>query len=207
MEAIMSESRAIEELVRECQRGNRDAFDKLASRYRSELWAFVTARLGPAVKGRLEPEDIVQDTFLKAFQGIDRFQCRGPESFRRWLCGIAEHLIRNVSRKRSVALHKVSLDIAGSGTSASRAMQRSERFDRLQEALQSLSPDHRKVIELARLRGLKTQEIAERMQRSPVAVRLLLLRALEQLKNRFGDTASLHLPHRALPIEGVDDDV
>ena len=203
----MSESQAIEELVRECQKGNRGAFDKLASRYRCKLSAFVTSRLGPAVKGSLEPEDIVQDTFLKAFQGIDRFQWRGPESLRRWLCGIAEHLIRNASRKRSVSMHKVTLDIAGSDTSASRAMQRNERYDRLQEALQSLSPDHRKVMELARIRGLKTQEIADRMQRSPVAVRLLLLRALEQLKNRFGDTASLHLPHRPLPIEGMDYDV
>ena len=86
-------------------------------------------------------------------------------------------------------------------------MQRNERFDRLQEALQSLSPEHREVIELARIKGLKAREISERMGRSPVAVRLLLFRALEQLRNRFGDTASLNLPDRAMPTGGDDNDV
>ncbi len=207
MEALMSEIQSVEELVRESQGGNRGAFDQLASTHREELTAFVISRLGPALKGRLEPEDIIQDTFLKAYDGIARFQWRGAGSFGNWLRGIAEHLIRNASRTRAVSLHEVSLEIASGDPSPSRALRRNERFDRLQEALQSLSPDHRQVIELARIQGWKTKEIAERMGRSPGAVRLLLFRALEQLKNRFGDTGSLGLPDRALPLENRDDDV
>ncbi len=206
MEAVMPTNQPIEELVRESQKGNRSAFDKLVSTYQSGLEAFVISRLGSAVRGHLDPKDVTQDTFLKAYEGLDRFQWRGAESFGRWLRAIAEHLIRNASRQRSVSLHKVSLDIPGSDASPPRAMRRNERFDRLQEALQALSPEHRKVIELARIRGLKAQEIAEGMGRSPGAVRLLLFRALEQLKKRFGDTASLNLPDRAVPTGGDDND-
>ena len=206
MEAVMSTNQPIGELVTESQKGSRSAFDKLISTYQSELEAFVISRLGPAVRGHLDPQDVTQDTFLKAYEGLDRFQWRGADSFGRWLRAIAEHLIRNVSRQRSVSLHKVSLDVPGRDTSPSRAMRRNERFDRLEEALQALSPEHRKVIEFARIRGLKAQEIAERMERSPGAVRLLLFRALEELKNRFGDTASLSLPDRAVPTGGDDND-
>ena len=71
--------------------------------------------------------------------------------------------------------------------------------------MDGLSPDHRKVIELARLEGLKIQDIARRMQRSPGAVKQLLSRALDQLKSRFGDTESLNLPGRALKARGGED--
>ena len=77
-------------------------------------------------------------------------------------------------------------------------MRRSERFDRLEEALKTLSPDHRQVITMARVDGLKIKEIAERMNRSPNAVMQLLWRALEKLKASFGETESLHLPDRNL---------
>ena len=64
-------------------------------------------------------------------------------------------------------------ETAASTVSPSRALRRHERLDRLQEALDSLSPDHRQVIVLARLKGLRIKEIAERMDRSPNAVALL----------------------------------
>ena len=50
-------------------------------------------------------------------------------------------------------------------------MRRDERWERLRSSLEALSPDHREVIELARLEGLKINDIAERMGRSPGAVK------------------------------------
>ena len=113
----MPANQPIEELVRDAQKGNRGAFDKLASTYQSELEAFVNSRMGSAVRARFGAKDVTQDTFLKAYEGLDRFEWRGAESFVRWLRAIAEHLIRNASRQRSVSLQRVSLDIAGSDTS------------------------------------------------------------------------------------------
>ena len=52
------------------------------------------------------------------------------------------------------------------------------------------------------IEGLKIKEIAERMNRSPAAVKQLLSRALVKLKASFGETESLHLPDRELRGEG-----
>ena len=57
-----------------------------------------------------------------------------------------------------------------------------------------MSPDHRRVIRLARIKKMPIQEIAREMDRTPGAISQLLLRALDQLKQRFGDTQSLRLP-------------
>ena len=84
--------------------------------------------------------------------------------------------------------------------SPSRSLRRRERLDRLQAALDALSPDHRQVIVLARLKGLRMTEIAERMERSPNAVALLLARALAKLRESFGDTESLPLGAPADPL-------
>lgn len=188
------------DLLRKARRGSRDAFDRLAQKHRPELLSFVSSRLRAAVRARLEAEDVVQDTLLTAFRVLDRFEWRGPDSFGRWLRAIAEHSIRNASRKRFHPDEPLGLEPAGGDTSPSRALRRHERFDRLQRALLSLSPDHREVIQLARIEGLKIAEIARRMDRSPGAVKQLLSRALDQLKDRFGETESLRLPGRRLDL-------
>ena len=54
---------------------------------------------------------------------------------------------------------------------------------------------------MARVEGLKVKEIAVRMNRSEDAVHKLLARALLRLKESFGDTESLNLPNRFLPVE------
>ena len=71
---------------------------------------------------------------------------------------------------------------------------RDERLERLERSLQVLKPDEREAVRLSRLEGLRTKEIAERLEKSESAVKSLLFRALRKLKESFGDTESLHLP-------------
>jgi RNA polymerase sigma-70 factor (ECF subfamily) len=191
----------VQELLQRARGRDPDAFEKLAEPHRGALGAFVRSRRGRAVKLGLETEDIVQETFLQAYRSLDRFHWRGPDSLRRWLCGIAEHLIRNVSRNRGLKVRQLFVDPPNDDPSPSRRMRQGERFERLREALRSLGPERRQVVELARIRGLKIQEIADRMGRSPGAVRQLLWRALAEIKTRFGDTVSLSLPARSLEGE------
>ena len=90
METVMSREPNTEELLKRARAGDREAFDQLAGLYRDDLLAFSKARLGPSVRSQFEPEDVAQDALLKAFQALDRFEWRHPDSFRRWLCGIAD---------------------------------------------------------------------------------------------------------------------
>jgi RNA polymerase sigma factor (sigma-70 family) len=81
---------------------------------------------------------------------------------------------------------------------ASQILRRGDRFDRLRDALDKVSPDYRQALILSRIEGLTMKEIAGRMGRSPNSVKHLIARALRELKERFGDTDSFHLENRHL---------
>ena len=199
MNAKMTKGHSIRDLVERAQNGDRSACERLFGLYRQRLEGLVGSRLGAELRKCVEVEDVLQETLLQAFQSIRRFEWRGEESFFRWLGGIVEHQILNeVRTRRRDGKVGFELDVLRDDTSPSKGVRRDERFSRLQESLESLSPERREVILLARIEGLQIKEIARRWNRSPDAVAHLLFRALRKLKESFGDTESLHLPPRAL---------
>lgn len=200
----MSKEQATRSLVDRAQRGDRQAFDELVLDHRDRLLAFISTRLGAGLRQRLEPEDVLQDVLLRAYESIERFEWRGSAALFSWLAGIAEFRIRDLSRahQRRPQL-PLEIDPAGDEISPSRHFRREERFDRLEQALERLTDDHKRVIRLARIEKLPVSEIARRMDRSPSAIRHLLLRATEKLRDSFGEeTESLHLPAREFKDEG-----
>lgn len=203
----MNENESIENLVQKAQNGDRDAFDGLGESYRVRVEHFVKTRLGVLLRQQVEVDDIVQETFLQAFKSIGRFRWRGEDSFVRWLNGIAEHVILKLADglKRHQKLY-LDNEAGSSHGSPGKAAQREERFDRLRKALDGLSPDQREAILLSRIDGLRIKEIADRMNRTPNAVLLLISRGLSKLKDIFGETESFHLPPRSLREEGSGND-
>jgi RNA polymerase sigma-70 factor (ECF subfamily) len=194
-------------LVREAQAGDRAAFDELAARFRERVERFVRSQLGVRVHQTFEVEDILQETWLRAFQSLGAFEWRDEESFVHWLCVIAENNIRHAARQvRHGPTAPLTDDPRGEEASGGTSLRRDERFDRLQAALDELDADSRKVIVLARIEGLPIKEVAKRMGRSPNATSILLYRAAIKLKERFGDTESLSLPLRRLVDRGSTDE-
>ena len=186
-------------LIARAQEGDRAAFDRLVEVYRDRLAARIETRVGASLRQAVEVEDILQETLLRAFRSLGRFEWRGEESFHRWLCGIAEHaILKAAHRHRRGPGEPLRADLAGKGTSPSTLLRRNERFDRLQDSMDSLSDDHREVIRLARIERLPMEEIARRLGRSPEATKQLLRRALVKLREKFGETESIHLPDRRL---------
>ena len=195
----MKADEEVRALIQGAQEGDRRSFDDLVELYQPRIQALVLSRLGKALRQGIEAEDIIQETLLRAFHALGQFHWEGEESFLRWLGGIAEHQILDEARRRAgKRTAPLGAEIRDPGISQSRALRRTERFDRLQEALRTLSPEHRQVIVLARIEGLPLKEIAARMDRSPDAVSSLLRRAVKSLKASFGNTDSFHLPPRHL---------
>ncbi len=194
-------------LVERAGQGNREAFDTLVARSRKELESHVASRLGGRLRGKLERDDLMQETVARALESIGRFEWQGEGSFRRWLFGIAENVTREAARKlrRGPDLEAFP-DLPGTDSSPSKHVRRSERFERLQEAIRRLSPDHRRVILLVRIEGLTIREVAERMERSVSSVKNLLLRAMRAMRETLPDTESLTLPPRRLESEEDDDE-
>lgn len=200
----MADDKRIMDLIARARDGSRAAFDELAAQVAVPLLRSIRLGIGQRLRVKLDAEDVLQETLLRAFQSIRHFRWQGKESFLRWLEGIAAnfllHSARTYGRKKELQIQR---DPPASDVSPSRQDRRNERFDRLKRSIDGLSPDYRTVIRLARLEGLKIQEIAERMGRSPSAVKNLLLRAMKQLRDSFGDTESLGLPDRNLTEDGA----
>jgi RNA polymerase sigma-70 factor (ECF subfamily) len=150
-------------LIAECLSGRRDAFGELVSRYQARLYN-AAMRL---VDNPEDAADVVQDSFLNAFQALHTF--KGDAEFFTWLYRIAFNTAISLKRKRRAA---VSLD--GSGPEAGlepddpseyikpgAALERNEEERQLQEAMNRLSHEHREVIVLKEIEGLKYEDIAE----------------------------------------------
>ena len=191
----MTGQRRMQALVERAQGGNREAFDDLFEAYRTRLEKRIHARLGTHLRQAVDVHDILQETFLQAFRSIKSFEWRKGDAFFLWISRIAEHVISAAAgRQKRRDVIQLDFEVSADQTSPSKHMQRDERFDRLQESLKALSPDHREVILLARVEKLSIKEISQRMDRSTDAVKQLLVRALKKLKTSFGNTESFHLP-------------
>jgi RNA polymerase sigma-70 factor (ECF subfamily) len=189
----------LSQLVAQAQRGDRGAFEALVTRLGPRLDRVIAAAVGPALRARIDVDDVRQETLLRALRSLDTFQDQGPESFLRWLASIAHHVVHELAREVGRAEAPIGrVDPAGNEPSPSKILRRQERFDRLEASLASLSPEHREVILLARVERLPLKEVARRMNRSTEAATQLLWRALKKLKENFGSTGSLHLPPRSL---------
>lgn len=209
-----AEERAGASLFTKARAGDREAFGQLFEMYHRQLEALAYLSLGPRLRTRIGYEDVIQETFIKAFELHGEIEWQGSRSFFRWLARIAEHVIQNEARRHKEVAHEIPLGTGLSGdgggpadmtgavfqpeVSPLRMLRRDERFERLETALNELPADRRVALVCAHIHGLSTKEIARRMGRSPGAVGVLLHRAKEDLKRRFGDTDSLHLPARAL---------
>ena len=184
-------------LVRRAKSGDRDALCRLFEDCRPRLKAIVSEILGERLKRGDGVDDVLQETFARACEAIANFEWRDEDSFLRWLSVVARNVILEAARRDRTTRGPLSERDRSSGDlSQSRQLRRQERFDRLQEAINSLSPIHREVILLARIEKLPLKKVASRLGRSHDAVRQLLRRALGELKASFGDTESLGLPPR-----------
>jgi RNA polymerase sigma-70 factor (ECF subfamily) len=183
------------ELIARAQAGDREAVERLIAEHRAPLEASVRARLGAHLRTEVEVDDVLQETYVQALSSVESFQWAGEGSFLRWLRGVAEHVILNLARRqRNDPILYLEQDRPHGGPSPSRHLRRRERLDRLQDAVEGLPPDYREAVLLVRIEGLRIQDAAARMGRTPKAVKHLLARALARLKDTLGDTESLSLP-------------
>jgi RNA polymerase sigma-70 factor (ECF subfamily) len=197
MTATMTSDRT-SDLVQRARTGDRAAFGELFRAHRARLLERIRARLGRKLRASVEAEDVLQETFLRAFESVAHFTPRGPDSFFHWLGAIAEHLILSASQKKRPAPLELEREPAAGAVSPSRALRREERLERLESALASLPAEQKEIVLLARLEGLSTAEIAKRLGKSPESVRQILSRGLKRLRGTLSATESLHLPAAGL---------
>lgn len=195
----------VKQLLAGARAGDADCLGWLLETYRNYLHLLASAQLNERLRRRINPSDLVQETFLRASRHFGEFCGSTEQEWLGWLRTILRRSVLKmvhrqvVARKRSVArevsfqdlatrsgpggLGQASL-VASPGSSPSAQALRQELSGLLAERLSRLPGPYREVLVLRHLEGLSFSEVADRMGRPPGAVRVLWLRALERLRQQ-----------------------
>ena len=157
-------------LIRDFLSGNRSAFDRLLLRHKDRVFSLCYRFLGDYQ----EAEDSAQDAFVKVYTSLKRF--RFESSFSTWLYRIVFNTCMNKlnSLKYRFAKGSVSLkdlenrregaqerEIRDDGPTPAMELERKERMELIQEAINSLPPRQKVAVILRDIQGLSYEEIAD----------------------------------------------
>ena len=179
------------ELVERSRRGDREAFRALVERYQRKVAALALGML----RNREDALDIVQDTFTKAYQSLDKF--KGDSSFYTWIYRIGVNLCIDHQRRESRYV-QMGNDQNDAGEEvippSPEDLERDQPFElarsteigtHLVEAINELTPEHRAVILLREVDGLSYEEISQVLDCPKGTVMSRLHYARRQLQARL----------------------
>jgi RNA polymerase sigma-70 factor, ECF subfamily len=193
-------------LVAQSREGDAEAYGQLLRRYQNKIF-----RLAQHItQNREDAEDVLQETFLKAYEHLDQFQ--GNSKFYTWIVRIAVNQalmkLRRRKNDKSVSMDEtidtgedtVVREIAAWDEDPEERLSREELGDILDKAIESLEPPYRSVFVLRDIEELSTEDTAEALGLSIPAVKSRLLRARLQLREKLtrqfkrkGDNAFAYL--------------
>jgi RNA polymerase sigma-70 factor (ECF subfamily) len=182
--------------------GDERALAALFSKERDRLWRMVQARLDRRLRGRVDPDDILQEAYLDATRRLAHFASEGSMSFFLWLRLIVGQTMVDVHRRhlearmrdagRDVSIARGGAPGASSAslagylvahlTSPSQAAMRAEMEAQLGQAIDSLDPIDREVLVLRHFEELTNGEVAEVLGLQAKAASIRYVRAVARLK-------------------------
>jgi RNA polymerase sigma-70 factor (ECF subfamily) len=196
-----------ESIIAKLRAGDSAALAQFIELRRPQLMSYIERQLGSALRRKVEPDDIFQDTSAEAVRSLVGAAVNERDPFG-WLCQIAERKIIDLHRKffdaqkrdagREVPLAAPSGGsdsqngglinmLVASMTTPTQAFSRNAREASLMEALQALPEDQRDALRLRYIENLPSKQIAERLGKSDAAIRVMLTRSLKKLQDLLGE--------------------
>jgi RNA polymerase sigma-70 factor (ECF subfamily) len=194
----------IDSLFMSARAGSSTCLGRLLALYTNYLKLLVVAQLDNRLRVRVSPSDIVQEAFYEAHRDFGQFRGHSTAEFVAWLRRIlVNNILRAVEQhvlaekrdvRREVSLEEMGRRVeqstmrletllAEDADSPSGCAVRHEHEILLADALAELPGDYRDIIVLRHIEGLPFDDVAQRMNRSAGAVRMLWLRALKVLRD------------------------
>lgn len=169
--------------VRRARNGDANAFASLVKSVQRQVYGLCLRLL----RTEAEASEVAQETFLRAYQHLDRFDETRP--FDLWVLTIARNQCLDLLRRRQKMKTDDVEDHAHSLSSAEPSLEegaisRQERLS-LEEAMASLSVEDREVLALYYVQKRSTKEIAEVMSVAPGTIMARLFRAREKLRTKM----------------------
>ena len=173
-----SELAAERDLVLAAQR-DRAAFAPLYERYVDQIFAYAYS----LTRSRELAEDVTAATFAKAMEELPRFEWRGVP-YSAWLYRVAANLVARDRRRPGWI--ELSPHLRDDEESPEDVAARRDRDEEIRACVADLPADQRQAVMLRFGGDLRNKEIAEIMERSEGAVKLLTFRAMTTLRKRLG---------------------
>ena len=177
------------QLIIECQAGNVSSFETLVAPYMSRIINAAYAIL----QNREDAYDAAQESFLKAFKYIGKFN--GRSSFYTWLFSICRNvcmdMLKAKKRRATVSLiyeNEVGEEVGGieqiadTAPSTEQIINTNETRKQIADAINQLSSDHRAVIILRELENMSYDDIAAVLKCPVGTVRSQINRARKKLQ-------------------------
>lgn len=166
-----------EELARQAQQGCEPSFAELAERYGARLFHFLHHKTGNVQ----DAEDLVQDTFVKAYQNIHRYRCSWK--FSTWLFTIARRLAS--SHYRSLRRSQTVAEVESGSLEPGEMVTQEEARQSLWAMARGLSRNQYQALWLKYAEDMSIKEIAQVLRKSQVNVKVILYRARVNLAERL----------------------
>jgi RNA polymerase sigma-70 factor (ECF subfamily) len=201
----------MEDLERRLRGGDPQALAELFSHERERLWRVIHFRLAEPLRGRLEPDDVLQEAFLAAGQRLKHYANSPATSPFIWLRMIVNQTLIDLHRQhlgaqrrdagREVAIDSlpygqatsasVAIQLIGQFTSPSRAAARGDMLSLVQTAIEQMDPIDREVLALRHFEELTNSEVAEALGIEQKAASIRYVRALRRLKEILAQVPEL----------------
>ena len=180
--ALPTDERTDLDLIARWKAGEQRAATLLVERH-----AVAVARFVASIGARDDVEEVVQDTFVRAFASLDGF--RGESSLRTWLFTIARRLLldRRRAAKRRGEQVEVQEGDAATEYDPLDGVVADETQHRLRSALEKLSPTQREVFVLRVSEGMSYAEIADTVGTTEGAARVHYHNAMRTIKELLDD--------------------
>jgi RNA polymerase sigma-70 factor (ECF subfamily) len=164
------------QLVARVRAGDRAAFDAIVKQYMRQAFQLAYR----VVNHREDAEDLVQESFLAAYQYLDSYDATRP--FGPWLMRIVMNRGANLRRSRARRVTEPEVDAVSTAPSALDESERAEARVMLERALGTLSERQRMIVTLFDVDGMTSTEIGDMLDLSPGTVRWHLHEARRTLR-------------------------
>jgi len=177
------------EVINRAKEGDSESFGKLYDCYITQIYRFVYLK----VQSKQDAEDLTHQVFLKAWQNIHTFNSQGFP-FSSWLYRIATNSVIDFYRvhRKHANIDEIQEEYLARDDSPETKVDIALEIDAVRVALLKLEHDQQNVIVLRFVNNLTTKEIAESLDKTEGAIRVIQHRALKslrkQLEGRIGES-------------------
>ena len=199
---IMLDSSEMLDVLRRAGSGDQDAVAAVFALHHDRLEQMIRLRMDRRLQGRIDPADVLQETFMEAVRRVGEFAREPTTSVYLWLRFLTCQKLVDLTRRhlgskmrdagQEISIHRGSLpqassvslaaQLLGHFTSPSHAVVRAETQLRVHEALNSMDPIDREVLALRHFELLSNGEVAQVLGLSKSAASNRYVRALKRMK-------------------------